>query len=165
WDYMYKDLNMDGKITADERNPPQPGKMPMANPGFESDIQEALPWYLTASEETTANQICKSYPINDTPGFCGNGGATAFKTCLVVRPIGQQSFCVLAGFAWSIQPAPGANTGPTAIMIAAADGTAVSNGLTNGNIGGWTVTTGCSLECRPVGVQQHTWGAVKDIYR
>jgi hypothetical protein len=165
WDYMYADQDMpaDG-IQADERNPG--GAMPMPSAaGWTDDIVDTLPWYHTTPEEMMSFVTCVSYPIEDTPGFCPMMGTTGFRTYLVARPVGQASFCLLAGFGWTISSA--GNTGPGAVPNPTpGEAMAVQTALANGNIpGGWMVTAGCTINCTPIAVQPATWGRVKALYR
>ena len=150
WDYMYVDQNVDGMISADERNPG--GTDPMAQPGFAADIDEELPWYQTETEEETDFTVCATYPVNDTPGFCPAMGVTSFRTYLVAEPRNEMSFCLLAGFSWSVKNAAGGNVGPAAITIGDADKTTVESALSNGNIDSWEVAKDCSLESTGVPV-------------
>lgn len=165
WDYMYADQDMPANgIQADERNPG--GMAPMASsPGFADDIVDTLPWYHTTPEETASFVICSSYPIDDTPSFCPMAGVTGFRTYLVARPIGQATFCLLAGFGWTISSA--GNTGPTAIPAPdAGQAMGVQAALANGNIpGGWTATANCNITCAALAVEGTTWGRVKALYR
>jgi len=145
WDYMYNDLDVppDG-IQADERVASNTN-----DSTWDDDAVDTLPWYHTAPEEATDFTDCDKYPIDDTPGNCPAAGRTTFETYLVARAKGSTtSFCLLAGFEWSVSTA--GNTGPTEITIDAAAGTRVQSGLGNGSIAGWTSSGTCLLTCLPI---------------
>jgi hypothetical protein len=119
------------------------------NGGYDTSVgEDALPWYLTAAEETTANTTNKDmsmdYTMNDTPGVKG----AAFSTWLIANPIDMpNTICVITGFSWGSGTLQGAN--PLTVIGApgAADVTSITNALTNGNFPGYTVMTNCNLVC------------------
>ncbi len=134
WDYMY----LDGAART----------MPnLAIPNFGWFI-DCLPWYYNAVGEAANNNVGMNYDISDAPGKCPDAGRTTWTTWLVAKTDNTNSFCLIAGFEWSISTA--GNTLVTKGAPNAGDATTVSNSLTNGSITGWTVGPKCNVDCKPV---------------
>jgi hypothetical protein len=161
WDYMYVDQDGSGCVEADER---YPNGIP--DEGWDEDIEENEPWYSPAGEEAATFAECDSYPIYDEPDFCDDpaDGETKFQTYLVLREKSTSAFCILAGFSWSIKDVADGNQGPTELEIGEDDRTAVEQGLANGSIPGWTVSTDCEVN-NPSAVECVRWGTIKAKYR
>jgi hypothetical protein len=148
WDYMYNDLDFppDG-IQADERVPGN-----TTGPEWNDDATDTQPWYLTAQEENTKNNICQTYDIWDTKSDCdpadGNPWVIRFRTWLVARtPVG--GMCLIRGFEWA-KTEDGLNQGPTDLGApTVAHATQVGNALTNGGIAGWAVGSKCNITSPP----------------